>query len=161
MKKLWMPAEFEARFWGRVRKGQEKDACWEWQGAIDRYGYGTLYVRRGSVKGPRMRRGAHRIAALLMGVAPRNHARLMASHTCRNPACVNPDHIEWVPAQYRRSPRGSQHGGAKLNEDVVGAIRQEYRAHGLTMQALADKYDVCKSTISSIVNGVTWSHTAE
>ena len=32
----------DARFWGRVDKGDSKSACWVWTGAKDGYGYGRV-----------------------------------------------------------------------------------------------------------------------
>lgn len=70
----------EIRFWSNVTP---TGFCWEWSGTLDRDGYGLYSNRR-----------AHRLAwELLIGPCPLG---LVPDHLCRNRACVNPDHLEWV-----------------------------------------------------------------
>lgn len=64
------------------------DSCWEWLGALN-LGYGAMWLPGGT------RPGAHRVAyALFKGPLPDDS--LTIDHTCRNKACVNPDHLELV-----------------------------------------------------------------
>jgi hypothetical protein len=68
-----------ARFWGQVDKGDE---CWEWTGKRDPDGYGRFFV------------SVHRLAyQWLVGPIPDG---LQIDHLCRNPSCVNPEHLEPV-----------------------------------------------------------------
>lgn len=70
-----------AHFWSKVEK---TDACWHWMGARDRHGYGSFQART----------RAHRFAyELARGPIP---AGLEIDHLCRNPSCVNPEHLEAV-----------------------------------------------------------------
>ena len=60
--------------------------CWEWQGNRDRHGYGRFYHGKTT--------GAHRASYILhKGEIP---AGLYLDHLCRNPPCVNPEHLEAV-----------------------------------------------------------------
>ena len=61
--------------------------CWEWQGARNYGGYGTVYADgRNGV--------AHRLTyRLLVGPIPEG---LQLDHLCRFPPCVNPAHLEPV-----------------------------------------------------------------
>jgi hypothetical protein len=62
--------------------------CWEWVASRDEHGYGRLQINGIS-------KGAHRISYEWF-----NHCqipkRLQIDHLCRNPSCVNPDHLEVV-----------------------------------------------------------------
>lgn len=61
--------------------------CWNWKASLDRYGYGQVRFA-GTIK------GAHRLSfeAFKGPIAPGLHL----DHLCRNPRCVNPDHLEAV-----------------------------------------------------------------
>jgi hypothetical protein len=59
------------------------DGCWTWTGAKASHGYGNT-----------ARTTAHReVWELLIGPIPDG---LTLDHLCRNPLCVNPDHLEPV-----------------------------------------------------------------
>ena len=73
------------RFWRHV---DQSGPCWIWQGPKAKLGYGLFTVRIG------LRVGAHRFAyEQTHGEIP---DRMVIDHLCRNPACVNPDHLEAV-----------------------------------------------------------------
>ncbi len=75
------------RFWNKIQ--QTEDGCWVWTGA-KRSGYGRF-----SFLGRTMQ--AHRLAyEELVGEIPE---RLEIDHLCRNPSCVNPEHLEPVTSQ--------------------------------------------------------------
>lgn len=82
-----------ARFWAKVNK---TDGCWIWTAANVR-GYGHFsYGGR--------RRLTHRLVYEEMrGAIP---SGLQIDHLCRNPSCVNPDHLEPVTGRVNtlRSP---------------------------------------------------------
>ena len=78
------------RFWAKVHKSDDPDGCWLWAAATDIHGYGRFwFYKKMSL--------AHRVAyELLKGPIP---AGLQLDHLCRNPACVNPDHLEPVTSR--------------------------------------------------------------
>ncbi len=83
----------EERFWSYVdMAGPIPDPspglsnCWLWTGYQDRRGYGRFYIKG---------RAAHGILAHQF-LAGRPPAGLESDHLCRVPACVRPQHIEFV-----------------------------------------------------------------
>lgn len=78
-------AESSARFWHRVATDGD---CWVWTGYTTQLGYGQVKIAQRCYY-------AHRVAYTeLVGDVP---AGLVLDHLCRNPRCVNPDHLEPVP----------------------------------------------------------------
>ncbi len=70
------------RFWEKVKK---TDGCWLWTGAINSHGYGNFW------DGKRYR-NAHDVAyELCVEPIPARHD---VHHTCENPPCVRPKHLE-------------------------------------------------------------------
>lgn len=78
----FMDPRLPSRFWNQVRRG----TCWEWTGRRTR-GYGQFgWNGRGWF--------THRLAyEALVGPIPDG---LVLDHLCRNPPCVNPNHLEPV-----------------------------------------------------------------
>lgn len=86
----------EERFWTKVIERGPMD-CWEWQAGKIR-GYGQFSPTRPAVPDGQPRPSgsvaAHRFAyELLVEPIPEG---LTLDHLCRNPACVNPGHLEPV-----------------------------------------------------------------
>jgi hypothetical protein len=75
-------------FWAKVDTTGD---CWEWTASRHPSGYGQIAWR---TDGKSLPRRAHRVAwELLVGSIPDG---MELDHLCRNPACVNPDHLEVV-----------------------------------------------------------------
>jgi len=71
------------RFWSKVEK---TNGCWNWVAGTSN-GYGIFWFNKTYV-------GAHRISyQLKYGIIPNDK---VLDHLCRNPLCVNPDHLELV-----------------------------------------------------------------
>lgn len=72
------------RFWSKVEKTNN---CWVWKGYKTNDDYGRFMINGKIIY-------AHRFAyELLRGNIPQG---LILDHLCRNPACVNPSHLEIV-----------------------------------------------------------------
>lgn len=72
------------RFWAKVNK---TESCWLWTACTGRRGHGYFGINGKN-------RAAHRVAyEMLVGPIPPG---LTLDHLCRQPACVNPAHLEPV-----------------------------------------------------------------
>lgn len=78
----------DERFWAKVAKAGG-NGCWEWTGAArNDLGYGSFSLTRGRTV------AAYRYSyETLVGPIP---AGAHLDHLCRNPRCVNPNHLEPV-----------------------------------------------------------------
>lgn len=76
--------------------------CWGWRGWHNNLGYG--YVRW-----EKRDRPAHRVVMEILNGGPFTPGTDI-DHLCRNPGCVNPDHLEPVPHQVniRRGRAGTK-----------------------------------------------------
>jgi HNH endonuclease len=115
-------------------------ACWTWQLATDRDGYGKTQDSTGR------RVLAHRLYyELNSGRIPPGR---QIDHLCRVRHCVNPEHMEIVSGA-ENSRRGSN---TKLTEGQVGEIRLLI---GKQID-IARIYEISQGHVSRIRNGKTW-----
>lgn len=85
----------EDRLWPKV---QVTGFCWEWLGSLSEAGYGNFHLDGRTQL-------AHRVVyEILVSKIPEG---LVLDHLCRNPKCVNPDHLE-VVTQGTNLTRGLQ-----------------------------------------------------
>lgn len=79
------------RFFAKVDKSGD---CWLWQGCVHHSNAGNVYGIIGFAGTSVL---VHRFAyAIAYGECPAN---LVVDHRCRNPRCVNPDHLQAVTQQ--------------------------------------------------------------
>lgn len=149
-------------FWARVKKTK---SCWEWQGALNNTGYGTV-AWGGHVY------TAHRVAAWLSGLVIHPSKPTHATepthvlHKCDNRKCCNPEHfflgtyrdnqLDAYKKKRRAQPRGGQHVNARLTQKQANEIRHAYSVHCLTQAELANKFGVSQTAISLIIRKKTY-----
>jgi hypothetical protein len=118
--------------------------CWVWMRSLTSTGYGQWNVGRHRTL------LAHRILwEDQNGPIPEG---LELDHLCRNPRCVNPEHLEAVThvENLRRAVT------TKLTPDLV----REIRASSADALSLAQRYGVSRRTIYSVRAGTYWKDVA-
>jgi len=164
--------DFATRFWSKVDQSGGPDACWPFNGAKHKFGYGMFQVSTGRCD------GAHRVAyRLTYGSIPEG---LLIRHHCDNPSCCNPIHL--LPGTYADNmqdkvvrgranpPRGERnafhkypelarpgelHIGARFTNAEARDIREEHRI-GRKITQIARERGVPHSVISNIVRNNTY-----
>ena len=77
----------QERFWSCVEVPYQPSSCWEYRGHKTKEGYHQFWFDG-------VTRVAHRVSyTLLVGEIPLDK---QIDHLCRNPGCVNPDHLQIV-----------------------------------------------------------------
>lgn len=146
------------KFFDKIFRPTEPNACWTWTAFKDRNGYGKITFNNKIYL-------AHRLAFLLeYGCLP---GKLLVCHSCDNPSCVNPDHLfigtmadnmADRDRKGRGNPRrGSDNGASKLKESDVVEIRRLTNC-GLSKLDIASRFGVHRSLISLILLGKLWKH---
>lgn len=130
--------------------------CWEYQGSLDKDGYGRLCIQGKWTK-------THRLAYIeFVGAISEG---LQVLHKCDNPKCFNPDHLFLGTTQDNvddmvkkgRGAKGSKVGNSKLTESVVKEILTTDFKYGGIIK-LAKHLNVHRSTIDHIIKNDTWKH---
>src|SRR6185437_16693282 len=102
--KLEFIQKIRAKFYSKVRF-DEISGCWEWIGRKDKDGYAKFSFSIFYVT-------AHRMSFLLHN--SNFDDNLVIDHLCRNPSCVNPEHLEQV-TQKENTIRGYSFNSKKTH----------------------------------------------
>ena len=133
----------------------DENGCIEWQGSINKYGYGLTTVNGKTVT-------AHR--AMYMQKVGRIPEGAFLLHTCDNRKCVNPAHLvigdtnenmaDMVAKGRQYRPIGSMNNMSKITERDALEIFNMPGRH----QDIADAYGVTQGLVSMIKSGKRWAH---
>lgn len=136
---------------------RETDDCIAWPFGKHRNGYGITFSNGRRVD-------AHRYVCIRAHGEP-PFADAQATHSCGKGhcSCVNWRHLTWGSSQsnaddavrHGATTRGERNYGAKLTTAEVIQIRGDHEA---SVKALATKFGVSQSNISSIRLRRTWGH---
>ena len=143
-------------FWANTSKLD--DGCLVWVGAIGKHGYGVTSWGGKSYR-------AHRVAAWLSGVIDALNSKHSVCHSCDNPICCEPKHLfagdQKLNMQDKfikgRTPKGQNHGMAKLKSHQVLEIRNLYATKQYSQVDIAKKYGVTKHAVWRVIHNKTWN----
>lgn len=153
----------EERFWPKIMRPVDWDACWPWTGSRkrtgDKDGYGNFKLS--SYRTVR----SHRLAfALYTGRSP---GELCVCHRCDNPICCNPTHLflgthkdnsdDKIAKGRNRTgnQKGESNPRARLTLDQVATIKTLI-GNGLTNVAIGRQFGVSHYLVSKIRRGRAW-----
>lgn len=142
----------------------KQTGCWEWQLHTNRInGYGTMWIAQTADK-KYIWNTAHRTSYLVFkGELPFG---MEVAHNCHNPKCCNPNHLVAATHQENirmsvddgRTLRGTEKVQSKLTDAEVRTIKQGRLLAILSIEKVADLFNVHATTIRSVLAGRTWSH---
>lgn len=127
-----------------------ESGCWESRGFKDKDGYTFL-----SIDGKRKR--SHRLAyEIWNGVIPEG---MMVLHACDNPPCVNPEHLSVGTHEDNMQERQDRdRSGSILNQQKVREIRHLRATTNLTIQQIADRYNIGHPCAVAVIYRRSWKH---
>lgn len=140
----------DPKFWARLSE-PTATGCREWQGCRNVHGYGQVRRQRRTWY-------AHRYAwTLAHGPIP---AGLVILHSCDNPACCNPLHLQLgtqatniadMTSKGRRA-MGTAHGHTRHDDVEVGFARVLVE-EGYSRRAVSAYFGVAHTTVGNWVRG--------
>lgn len=145
-----------SRFWSKVARLEPND-CWEWQGKIQRDGYGKFSVGKKSVV-------SHRFSYTLSnGHIP---SGLLVCHSCDNRKCVNPSHL-WLGTMSdnmqdasrkgRMDYSGERNSQATITLDDARVIKRR-RLSGEQLKDVAKDFGISIQQVNAIAKGRSWKN---
>lgn len=142
----------EQRFWDNVDFIDDEDSCWDWKGARDKDGYGTLEINGVKVR-------AHRLGWELQTGDEIPEGCIVRHYVCDRPSCCRGSHLrvgtykqnsEDMIGKLRHS-YGENHWMSKLTTEEVEKIRSLHDSGEYNQVEIAVMFEVTPKTISNIV----------
>jgi hypothetical protein len=137
-------------FWQRVQKSE---SCWLWVGARNNFGYGVFGRRH---NGKTRFKLAHRHSyELVHGEIKRG---LLVLHSCDNPSCVNPAHLE-IGTQSKNmsdcASRSRMRPDRALDASTERAMNDLLRSGLASQRCVSRLFGVSYKTTSRLFRGIS------
>lgn len=163
--KLMKDSSFVSAFKRKLRYVQRdyESPCLEWQGGVDKAGYGRIHVKRLCERPTGRNFFAHRLNYMIATKEYIEPSELIL-HQCHNRLCCNPEHFDignhmanMDDLHNSRRVAGERNSNSKLTEEEVWEVLIMYHEEGFSMTEIAAEFEVGRGTVSDIVYGRTWS----
>lgn len=146
------PESDQARFWAKVHKTENPDACWIWTGNSNPKGYGRFFLD-GKMIGPHMY--SYKLHG---GVLPQG---MVVCHKCpgkHNPACVNPRHLyagtrhqNWWDAVHNGAIDLAKNPCLRIKDEDISMLRILY-LNGFTQAQLTRIFHISATYVWMLVH---------
>lgn len=116
----------------------------------NRKGYRNMRI---TLNGKQLHIGLHVIVYMLAtGEKP-----VVVRHRCDNARCISSQHL--LGGDFKSNNRDAVDAGnnnlLRFGEDVIAAVRMEYKPRVVTMRMLAEKYGMTSGNVHHIISGRT------
>lgn len=128
------------------------NGCFNWKGAKDTGGYGSIRFRSKLYKAPRV------AYYIYHGKWP----EFNICHTCDNRECVRKDHLYDGTMKQNmkdKSDRGRWVGRSKLDLEDIQALRQMHN-EGVSTYRLMKCSGLSRTAINNVISGRSWKQTS-
>jgi len=171
LEKLIRDTEWVDRFMGKISEnsGPLATPCWEWQGGLDRAGYGRIHVKKHCEKKTGRNFFAHRVCYMIHRgyIEPEEYIL----HQCHNRLCCNPEHHQLGDHSENmqdladsRRVAGENNHNSKLSAEQAWEILELYYAGDAdnilwSIAEIAEEFEVGRGTVSDVLYGRSWKDT--
>ena len=140
------------RFWDKVEVKSDSE-CWNWTACKDRDGYGIININGIPTR-------AHRYSKEIHGGLDNNYPVVL--HTCDNPSCVNPKHLENGTQNDNMKDMTSKlrhrYGSKSYRTTLTEEQAKDIKYSSATTKEMVEKYNVSKYVVYTIRSGKRWPH---
>jgi hypothetical protein len=168
IEKLRKDSDFVDSIMDRIKSnpGPLKTPCWEWQGGLDKSGYGRIHVKRYCERKTGRNFFVHRLVYMINKGYITSEEFIL--HQCHNRLCCNPSHFKIGDhndnmddlSKSGRVSGENNHRSLLSEENVMDILDLYYNGDDegnvWTINELIEEFEVSKGTITDVIYGRTW-----